>query len=84
MALGRIAALIVRVVSTGWSAYSIWRTKDVQQRFNHLITDGPCHADLFPSYLVRRQHYELPDLVFSVIALLTCAIMTVKLVKVSS
>jgi hypothetical protein len=81
----RLAAAFVRFCCTTWSAYAIWRTSDVQKRFNNIIINSgtPCHADLFPGYMRRRGHFEGPDLFLGVFALIVCGAMSLKLMKVN-
>jgi hypothetical protein len=79
-----MAALVVRFVGMIWSAYAIWRTVDVNDRFDHLVRSeqSPCHTDLYPDYLIRRRNYEIPDLVFSILAVIACSYMSWRLIKV--
>ena len=72
----------MRVLSTAWSAYEIWRTHDINRRFDALITNGPCGVDLFPGYFSRRLAVQIADLSLNVVALLLSAYLVWKLVKV--
>jgi hypothetical protein len=61
IAFDRLAALATRVIATGWSAYAIWRTKDIQVRLQGLIfgLETPCHSNLIPTYFRERQKFEV-------------------------
>ena len=72
----------MRVLSTGWSAYSIWRTRDIHTRFQVLITDGPCQVDLFPEYFKQRGAIQIADLALNVVALAASCYLVWHLVKV--
>jgi len=65
-----LAGFFIRVLSVGWSAYSLWRTGDIQHRLDVLVTNGACGVDLFPTYHYDRISFQIPDLVLNVIALL--------------
>ena len=89
----------MRVLSSGWSAYSIWRTQDVGLRFSTLITDGACKVDLFPTYVKHRISFQvcvlmrsesiilnllqIPDLVLNLVALVLSGFLVYRLVRVS-
>ncbi|KAI0072174.1 hypothetical protein K474DRAFT_1729343 [Panus rudis PR-1116 ss-1] len=57
----------IRLLLVGWSAYTIWRTKDIQTRFLHLISgpDTPCRFDFFPTYFQTRIALQIPELVLA-------------------
>ena len=42
-----LAVFAMRLLSTGWSAYTIWRTTDLRDRLWHIIIapNTPCHTD---------------------------------------
>lgn len=47
----------MRVLSVGWSSYTIWRTLDIETRLDHLIynpADSACKFDLFRGYFGFR------------------------------
>ena len=53
----RLALLAMRVLSVGWASYTIWRTQDIENRLQHLISDpvdSACHFDLFRGYFEFR------------------------------
>lgn len=76
-----LAGFFMRVLSTTWSAYEIWRTLDIHRRFDALITNGPCGIDLFPHYFHKRVSVQIVDLVLNVIALGLSCYLVWKLVK---
>lgn len=78
-----LAVICMRVLETGWSAYTIWRTMDIHLRFQHLISDddSPCHADLLPTYLPTRLALQIMDLVLNISALICITLLGWKLVK---
>ncbi|EIN05842.1 hypothetical protein PUNSTDRAFT_137327 [Punctularia strigosozonata HHB-11173 SS5] len=79
-----LAVFFTRVIQSGWSAYSIWRTKDIHRRFNHLIInpETPCHTKkLFPTYFSQRLAWQIPDLVLNLVSLLVTAYLGWKLVR---
>jgi hypothetical protein len=67
-----LAVLMTRGLITSWSAYAVWRTNDLEHRFQELIfQDGtPCSINIFPAYFSLRVSYEIPDLILNVTALL--------------
>lgn len=46
----------MRILTVGWSSYTIWRTMDIQHRFTHLVSgqDSACQFDLFTGYFSSR------------------------------
>lgn len=56
-----LAVFFMRVLSTGWSAYTVWRTEDLRIRLNRLVVnaDTPCHTDLFPDYFSTRLSFQV-------------------------
>ncbi|KAI0085532.1 hypothetical protein BDY19DRAFT_996665 [Irpex rosettiformis] len=84
-----IAVFAMRVLSTGWSAYTIWRTKDLDNRLFHLIVNEgrtPCHSDfgIFPNYIKMRIALQIPDLILNVCALLFTGLLGYRLIKTFS
>jgi len=82
-----VAALCFRVLATAWSMYIIWRTGDILDRFNILLSspDSPCGVavdTLFPGYFETRRALQIPDLSLNVIALCLGIYLSRKLVKV--
>ncbi|KAI5120629.1 hypothetical protein M0805_009389 [Coniferiporia weirii] len=75
------AALAFRILSTGWSAYSIWRTHDIGRRFDVLLVQGACGVDLFPGYFRTRIAIQIADLVLNVVALLLLAWLVSRIVR---
>ncbi|KAH8114892.1 hypothetical protein DFH11DRAFT_1877246 [Phellopilus nigrolimitatus] len=78
------AALAFRVLSTGWSAYSLWRTQDINWRFRVLLTEGACGIELFPGYFRTRTIVQIPDLALNVLALVLLAYLVTRLVRTYS
>jgi len=80
------AVLCMRVLESGWSAYTIWRTMDIHLRFNHLISDAnsPCHADLLPTYLPTRLALQIMDLLLNLSALICLTLLGWKLIQAFS
>jgi hypothetical protein len=78
-----LGGLYARVLVTGWSAYTIWRTLHIEDTFFHLITgpDSPCHADLFPTYFKSRTGLEIADLILNCTALFLSAYLSRRLLK---
>jgi hypothetical protein len=78
-----LAVFCARVLVTGWSAYTIWRTIFIEDVFHHLVInpDSPCHANLFPTYFKSRTTFEIPDLVLNCTALFLSAILSWRLLK---
>jgi hypothetical protein len=66
-----LAVLIARVLLTSWSAYIIWRTGDIRNRFFNLVMkpESPCHVDMFNPYFATRLNLEIADLVLNLTAL---------------
>ncbi|CAL1697872.1 unnamed protein product [Somion occarium] len=62
-----LAVFCMRILSTSWSAYTLWRTKDIQRRFLNLLVnpDSPCHYDFFPTYFRTRLSFQIPELVLA-------------------
>ncbi|KAI5120285.1 hypothetical protein M0805_005342 [Coniferiporia weirii] len=76
-----LAGFFLRVLSTGWSGYSIWRTLDIHIRFQALITNGACGVDLFPGYSHKRVAVQIADLSLNFVALVLSCYMVWKLVR---
>ncbi|KAL5512610.1 hypothetical protein ACEPAG_3263 [Sanghuangporus baumii] len=76
-----LAGFFMRILSTVWSAYEIWRTHDINGRFDALITNGACGVDLFPRYFSLRVAVQIADLSLNAVALLLSAYLVWKLVK---
>lgn len=80
-----LAVFSMRVLATGWSAYTIWRTNDLDSRLYHLLVapNTPCHTDFdfFPSYFQARIAFQIPDLVLNICALLFTAALGWRLIK---
>jgi hypothetical protein len=79
-----LALLIARLLATGWSTYSLWRTTNIRDRMFHIIeqADTPCHIDLYSQYFVRRFALQLADLVLHLDALLISTYLSWRLYKV--
>ncbi|KAI0799595.1 hypothetical protein BC629DRAFT_1733772 [Irpex lacteus] len=82
-----IAVFAMRVFSSAWSAYTLWRTKDLEHRLHRLITDSntPCHSDfgVFPNYINMRIGLQIPDLILNLCALLFTGLLGLSLIKTS-
>jgi hypothetical protein len=76
-----LAGLGMRFLSTGWSAYSIWRTQNIEIRFRVLITEGTCGVNLFPTYFRERIAFQIPDLLLNLLALGLSCFLVWKLVR---
>lgn len=83
MLLVRLADFCMRFLSLVWSLYSIWRTLDIKQRFDVLITNGACGHDLLPGYFEHRIAIQIIDIVLNFIAFLLSIFFVWKLIKVS-
>ncbi|TCD71409.1 hypothetical protein EIP91_010115 [Steccherinum ochraceum] len=81
-----LALLSMRILETTWSSYTIWRTLDIQHRFQILVVDdsSPCRADLFPHYFHTRLSFQIPDLVLNVTGLVCTSCMAWLLIKMYS
>ncbi|OCH91309.1 hypothetical protein OBBRIDRAFT_753300 [Obba rivulosa] len=81
-----LAVICTRLVQTGWSAFALWRTTNVQARFHTLFVDSgtPCQADFFPAYFTTRKAVQIPDVALNAVALLASAWLGWSLVKVYS
>ncbi|KAJ7285050.1 hypothetical protein C8J57DRAFT_1290289 [Mycena rebaudengoi] len=82
-----VAAICFRALTTGWSMYIIWRTGDVQSRFETLLhsPDSPCRIEvdtLFPKYFQSREALQIPDLTLNVASLALAIYLSLKLIKV--
>ncbi|KAI0684697.1 hypothetical protein BC835DRAFT_1422063 [Cytidiella melzeri] len=80
-----IAVFAMRVLSTGWSAYTIWRTNELENRLYHLVAgpNTPCHSDfeVLPDYFKTRRAFQIPDLILNVCALFFTAMLGYRLFK---
>jgi len=76
-----LAGLFMRILSTGWSLYAIWRTQDIAVRFSGLITNGPCGFNLFPGYATYRTQVQIADIVLNVCSSIVSASLVWVLVK---
>ena len=77
------AVAFARVLQTGWASYTLWRTYDVQFRYNTLIVDPPtpCHFDVLPQYFSTRVALQIPELVLNVTALISTSLLAWNIVK---
>jgi hypothetical protein len=57
----RLAVFFARIFATSWSAYVLWRTGDIKDRFYNLVTqpDSPCHIELFSEYFKAHRMFEV-------------------------
>jgi len=78
-----LALLLMRLLATVWSSYTIWRTINLGQRIQHLIGDPytPCQLDIFSPYFKQRVTFQIVDLVFHSIALLSSLILSWNLIQ---
>lgn len=80
----RLASFILRILSTTWSTYAIWRTFDIQTRFTAIITDGACGGNnLFPGYFRERVAVQIVDLSLNFVALVLSCYLVWRLSRVS-
>ncbi|ETW79910.1 hypothetical protein HETIRDRAFT_386468 [Heterobasidion irregulare TC 32-1] len=79
-----LALLGARFLGTGWSAYTLWRTGNIEDRIHHLIEqqDTPCHLDVFSPYFRMRMSFQIPDLVLHCTALAFSLFLSWRLLKV--
>ncbi|PIL26085.1 hypothetical protein GSI_11839 [Ganoderma sinense ZZ0214-1] len=77
------AVVFARVLQTGWATYTLWRTYDVQFRYNTLIVDPPtpCHFDVLPQYFSTRVALQIPELVLNITALISSFLLAWRVVK---
>ncbi|RPD60844.1 hypothetical protein L227DRAFT_575013 [Lentinus tigrinus ALCF2SS1-6] len=77
------AVVFARVMQSSWATYTLWRTGDVQFRYNALITGGntPCHFDFLPGYFTTRIALQVPELVLNLTALLSTSFLAWRIVK---
>ncbi|KAI1790896.1 hypothetical protein LXA43DRAFT_1144440 [Ganoderma leucocontextum] len=75
--------VFTRVLQTGWASYTLWRTYDVQFRYNTLIVDSatPCHFDVLPDYFTTRVALQIPELVLHFTALISTSFLAWRTVK---
>jgi hypothetical protein len=65
------AVLATRLLNTAWAAYSIWRTRHVEEIFQVLTSNSPCCiANIFAGYFRSRFIFVMIDLVFNCAALI--------------
>ncbi|KAI0339173.1 hypothetical protein BDW22DRAFT_1432068 [Trametopsis cervina] len=80
-----IAVFSMRVLSTAWSAYTIWRTKALQATIANIIggPNTPCQLDnyLVKDYFQIRIAFQIPDLILNVCGLVFTGILGWKLLK---
>ncbi len=57
----RMSGIAARILLTAWSAYSIWRTKHLEQFYDALLRapGTPCSMDFFPTYFASRSRLEV-------------------------
>ncbi|TBU56155.1 hypothetical protein BD310DRAFT_932019 [Dichomitus squalens] len=77
------AVLFARVLQSGWAIYTLWRTFDVQFRYQKLILDAatPCHFDVLPQYFSTRVALQIPELVLHLTALCSTSFLALRIVK---
>ncbi|TFK92896.1 hypothetical protein K466DRAFT_181277 [Polyporus arcularius HHB13444] len=77
------AVVFARVMQSSWATYTLWRTSDVQFRYDTLITgeSTPCHFDFLPGYFTTRIALQVPELVLNVTALLSTSFLAWYIVK---
>ncbi|KAI0049731.1 hypothetical protein FA95DRAFT_1537748 [Auriscalpium vulgare] len=79
-----MALVIARVLATGWSAYDVWRTQNMSERFQNLIAgpDTPCRLDIYEPYFRTRVAFQIADLILHCTALLLSVYLSWRLIKV--
>ncbi|KAI0289663.1 hypothetical protein BC826DRAFT_1106893 [Russula brevipes] len=60
-----LALNIARLLATGWSTYTLWRTTNISDRLRHVIANPgtPCQLDLYRPYFAKRFAFQIADLV---------------------
>ncbi|EMD35052.1 hypothetical protein CERSUDRAFT_85786 [Gelatoporia subvermispora B] len=81
-----LAVICTRVISTGWSAFALWRTTHVEQRFAGLLVQPgtPCSINLFPSYFSTRIAVQISDVALNAVGLFASLYLGAQLVKLYS
>ncbi|KAH9916270.1 uncharacterized protein BXZ73DRAFT_105899 [Epithele typhae] len=77
------AIVFARFLQTAWAAYTLWRTTDVQFRYNTLVT-GPttfCHFDVLPQYFITRIALQIPELILNFTAWASTSWLAWRIVK---
>jgi len=79
-----LALLIARLLATGWSTYTLWRTTNIQTRMQQFIEspDSPCQLNLLRSYFTRRFSLQIADLILHWDALLLSMYLSWRLYKI--
>ncbi|KAI0799600.1 hypothetical protein BC629DRAFT_1497116 [Irpex lacteus] len=80
-----LAVFAMRMLATGWSAYTIWRTQDLKSRLWHIVMapNTPCHTDFefLPGYFRTRFALQIPDVTLNVVALLFTGVLGWRMIK---
>ncbi|KAI0261929.1 hypothetical protein BC834DRAFT_411787 [Gloeopeniophorella convolvens] len=79
-----LALIIARLLATGWSTYTLWRSTDLRARMQHLIENPgtPCQLDLYSPYYTKRISFQIADLVLHWTALLISLYLSWRLYQV--
>ncbi|THH29296.1 hypothetical protein EUX98_g4895 [Antrodiella citrinella] len=78
-----LALICMHFLETAWSAFTIWRTRNMQRGFEALLMgqSSPCLVNIFPHYFNTRLSFQIPDLVLNVVGLLCSLYLGRSLIK---
>jgi hypothetical protein len=78
-----LAALLVHVLATVWSAFQLFNTANFQEEFiRSTIKSGRCGVNLIPGYWDERRGAELAVLIVNCVSLVATAVLSWRLIKV--
>ncbi|KAI0034556.1 hypothetical protein K488DRAFT_83851 [Vararia minispora EC-137] len=79
-----IALAFARLLSVGWSSYTIWRTLSLGSRIAKLIGNPgtPCQLGVFPPYISQRVAFQIADVVLHSVAFVWTLILSWNLIQV--
>ncbi|KAI0742633.1 hypothetical protein C8Q80DRAFT_1221115 [Daedaleopsis nitida] len=77
------AVVFARFMQTTWASYTLWRTTDVQFRYDAMIVgqNTLCRFDFLPNYFTTRIALQIPELVLSLTAFLSTSFLAFRVVK---
>lgn len=78
-----LSVLVARAIMTFWSGFSTWRSGEIENYIQRLITadSSPCNVNIFPGYFQTRTTYEIVNLVLNSVSLLLSVFFSFKLLK---
>jgi hypothetical protein len=80
-----IAAFITHVMMTAWTIFQVLETMSFHDGFLSITMHGACNGiNLLPNYWEAREQIELVQVALNAIALIISALLSWKLVRVSS